>query len=171
MTQIEYVHARELFDSRGNPTVEVEICCAGSRCGRAIVPSGASTGKFEAVELRDQDADRFDGLGVSQAVENVRREIAAALIGQDASNQSGIDAILCELDGTENKSRLGANAILGASLATPTPPRSPRGRLQSSDLLKSGLTISVLALQKNRSRPSGRIFWPGPCLFLCRWSI
>ncbi|HCO27564.1 MAG: phosphopyruvate hydratase [Gimesia sp.] len=118
MTQIEYVHARELFDSRGNPTVEVEICCAGSRCGRAIVPSGASTGKFEAVELRDQDADRFDGLGVSQAVENVRREIAAALIGQDASNQSGIDAILRELDGTENKSRLGANAILGASLAT-----------------------------------------------------
>ncbi|MCA9003983.1 MAG: phosphopyruvate hydratase [Planctomycetaceae bacterium] len=118
MTQIEYVHAREIYDSRGNPTVEVEVCCAGSRCGRAIVPSGASTGKFEAVELRDQDENRFDGLGVTQAVENVRREIAAALIGQDASNQSGIDAILCELDGTENKSRLGANAILGASLAT-----------------------------------------------------
>ncbi|HAH44404.1 phosphopyruvate hydratase [Gimesia sp.] len=118
MTQIEYVHAREVFDSRGNPTVEVEICCAGSRCGRAIVPSGASTGKFEAVELRDKEAARFDGLGVTQAVENVRREIAAALIGQDASDQKGIDAILCELDGTENKSRLGANAILGASLAT-----------------------------------------------------
>ncbi|WP_299463144.1 phosphopyruvate hydratase [uncultured Gimesia sp.] len=117
MTQIEYVHAREVFDSRGNPTVEVEICCANSRPGRAIVPSGASTGKFEAVELRDQDSSRFDGLGVTQAVENVRGEIAAALIGQDASDQRAIDAKLCELDGTENKSRLGANAILGASLA------------------------------------------------------
>lgn len=118
MTQIEYVQAREVFDSRGNPTVEVEICCANSRPGRAIVPSGASTGKFEAVELRDQDSDRFDGLGVTQAVENVRREIADLLIGQDAADQRAIDAKLCELDGTENKSRLGANAILGASLAT-----------------------------------------------------
>lgn len=117
MTQIEYVQAREVFDSRGNPTVEVEICCANSRPGRAIVPSGASTGKFEAVELRDQDADRFDGLGVTRAVENVRREIADLLIGQDAADQRAIDTKLCELDGTENKSRLGANAILGASLA------------------------------------------------------
>ncbi len=117
MTQIEYVQAREVFDSRGNPTVEVEICCANSRPGRAIVPSGASTGKFEAVELRDQDPDRFDGLGVTQAVENVRREISDALIGQDAADQRAIDACLRELDGTENKSRLGANAILGASLA------------------------------------------------------
>ena len=118
MTQIEYVQAREVYDSRGNPTVEVEICCANSRPGRAIVPSGASTGKFEAVELRDQDAERFDGLGVTQAVENVRREIADLLIGQDAADQSAIDSQLCALDGTENKSRLGANAILGASLAT-----------------------------------------------------
>ncbi|QDV51405.1 phosphopyruvate hydratase [Gimesia fumaroli] len=118
MTQIEYVQAREVYDSRGNPTVEVEICCANSRPGRAIVPSGASTGKFEAVELRDQDAARFDGLGVTQAVENVRREIADLLIGQDACDQRAIDSQLCELDGTENKSRLGANAILGASLAT-----------------------------------------------------
>ena len=118
MTQIEFVHAREVFDSRGNPTVEVEICCANSRPGRAMVPSGASTGKFEAVELRDQDAERFDGLGVTRAVEHVRSEIADALIGQDASDQKAIDKKLCELDGTENKSRLGANAILGASLAT-----------------------------------------------------
>ncbi|MCH9652778.1 MAG: phosphopyruvate hydratase [Planctomycetes bacterium] len=117
MTQIEFVHAREVFDSRGNPTVEVEICCANSRPGRAMVPSGASTGKFEAVELRDQDSERFDGLGVTQAVENVRGEIAEALIGQDASDQQSIDKKLCELDGTENKSRLGANAILGTSLA------------------------------------------------------
>ncbi|QDT43250.1 Enolase [Gimesia alba] len=118
MTQIEYVQAREVYDSRGNPTVEVEICCANSRPGRAIVPSGASTGKFEAVELRDQDSERFDGLGVTQAVENVRREIADLLIGQDAADQRTIDSQLCALDGTENKSRLGANAILGASLAT-----------------------------------------------------
>lgn len=118
MTQIEYVQAREVYDSRGNPTVEVEICCANSRPGRAIVPSGASTGKFEAVELRDQDSARFDGLGVTQAVENVRGEIADLLIGQDASDQRSIDSQLCKLDGTENKSRLGANAILGASLAT-----------------------------------------------------
>ncbi len=117
MTQIEYVQAREVFDSRGNPTVEVEICCANSRPGRAIVPSGASTGKFEAVELRDRDSERFDGMGVTQAVENVRGVIADALIGQDASDQRAIDSRLCELDGTENKSRLGANAILGASLA------------------------------------------------------
>lgn len=117
MTQIEFVHAREVYDSRGNPTVEVEICCANSRPGRAMVPSGASTGKFEAVELRDQDSERFDGLGVTQAVENVRSEIADVLIGQDATDQKTIDSKLCELDGTENKSRLGANAILGASLA------------------------------------------------------
>jgi len=117
MSQIEYVHAREVFDSRGNPTVEVEVCCANSRAGRAMVPSGASTGKFEAVELRDQDSARFDGLGVTQAVENVRGEIADLLIGQDALDQQSIDSKLCELDGTENKSRLGANAILGASLA------------------------------------------------------
>lgn len=117
MTQIEYVQAREVFDSRGNPTVEVEICCANCRPGRAIVPSGASTGKFEAVELRDEDPARFDGLGVTRAVENVRREIADALIGQDAADQRAIDDRLRELDGTENKSRLGANAILGASLA------------------------------------------------------
>ena len=91
MTQIEYVQAREVFDSRGNPTVEVEICCANCRPGRAIVPSGASTGKFEAVELRDEDPERFDGLGVTRAVENVRRDIADALIGQDAADQRAID--------------------------------------------------------------------------------
>lgn len=116
-TTIERIHAREVFDSRGRPTVEVEVTCAGSRPGRAIVPSGASTGRFEALELRDGDAARLSGLGVRTAVENVRTEIASALVGRDADDQTGLDAALIELDGTENKSRLGANAILGTSLA------------------------------------------------------
>jgi len=116
-TKIERIHAREVFDSRGRPTVEVEVTCAGSRPGRAIVPSGASTGRFEALELRDGDPVRLSGLGVRTAVENVRTEIAAALVGADADDQAAIDAALIDLDGTENKSRLGANAILGTSLA------------------------------------------------------
>jgi enolase len=118
-TRIESVLAREVFDSRGNPTVEVEICCEGSRVpGRAIVPSGASTGKLEARELRDRDPNRLDGTGVLHAVENVNGPIAAALRGQDADDQERLDAVLCQLDDTADKSRLGANAILGASLAS-----------------------------------------------------
>lgn len=116
-TRIETVHAREVFDSRGRPTVEVEITCEGYLPGRAIVPSGASTGVFEALELRDGDADRLQGLGVRKAVENVNTEIRSALVGQNATDQQTIDRLLIELDGTPNKSRLGANAILGASLA------------------------------------------------------
>ena len=116
-TRIQNVHAREVFDSRGRPTVEVEIACEGYRAGRAIVPSGASTGVFEALELRDGDANRLQGLGVRRAVENVNSEIRSALVGQDATDQQTIDQLLIELDGTPNKSRLGANAILGASLA------------------------------------------------------
>jgi enolase len=119
MARIESVHAREVFDSRGKPTVEVEISCEQSRLpGRAIVPSGASTGKFEARELRDADSHRLDGTGVLRAVENVNGSIAAALRAQDADDQQRIDTILCDLDGTPDKSRLGANAVLGASLAT-----------------------------------------------------
>jgi len=117
-TTIERIHAREVFDSRGRPTVEVEVTCASAPPGRAIVPSGASTGRFEALELRDGDASRLSGLGVQKAVDHVRIEIAAALLGQDADDQVAIDAALIELDGTENKSRLGANAILGVSLAS-----------------------------------------------------
>lgn len=117
-TTIERIHAREVFDSRGRPTVEVEVTCAGARPGRAIVPSGASTGRFEALELRDGDASRLSGLGVRKAVDHVRIDIAAALLGRDADDQAAIDAALIELDGTENKSRLGANAILGVSLAS-----------------------------------------------------
>jgi enolase len=119
MPRIDTIHAREVFDSRGKPTVEVEIGCDGSRRpARAIVPSGASTGTLEAHELRDGDAQRLDGSGVLRAVENVNGPIAATLRGRDADDQEGIDAILCQLDGTPDKSRLGANAVLGASLAT-----------------------------------------------------
>lgn len=116
-TIIERVHAREVFDSRGRPTVEVEVACVGGRAGRAIVPSGASTGRFEALELRDGDPQRLNGLGVRTAVNNVVTEIAAAMRGRDAADQVAIDRMLIELDGTANKSRLGANAVLGTSLA------------------------------------------------------
>jgi enolase len=117
MSKISHVAAREVLDSRGNPTVEVDVTLASGATGRAIVPSGASTGAHEATELRD-GGTRFKGKGVLNAVANVNGEIATALVGSDASNQSAIDNALCELDGTPNKSRLGANAILGASLAT-----------------------------------------------------
>jgi enolase len=117
MSKISHVAAREVLDSRGNPTVEVDVTLSSGATGRAIVPSGASTGAHEATELRD-GGTRFKGKGVLTAVANVNGEIATALVGIDASNQSAIDNTLCELDGTPNKSRLGANAILGASLAT-----------------------------------------------------
>ena len=116
-TLIEVVDAREILDSRGNPTVEVDVVLADGAVGRAAVPSGASTGAHEAVELRDGDQSRFGGKGVLRAVANVIETIAPALYGLDASDQAGIDALLCELDGTPNKATLGANAILGASLA------------------------------------------------------
>jgi len=115
--KVARIVAREILDSRGNPTVEVEAALAGGASGRAAVPSGASTGKREAVELRDGDPRRYLGKGVRKAVENVNGEITRALLGRDASAQAEIDATLIALDGTENKSRLGANAILGASLA------------------------------------------------------
>lgn len=111
------VYAREILDSRGNPTVEVEVYLEEGFMGRAGVPSGASTGAFEAVELRDEDQERYLGKGVLKAVDNINMEIAPELIGLDSEDQIGIDAILCELDGTENKARLGANSILGVSLA------------------------------------------------------
>jgi len=116
MSQIESVHARQILDSRGNPTVEVEVQLRSGAHGRAAVPSGASTGEFEATELRD-GGDAYLGKGVTKAVGNVNGEIAEAIAGHDASDQKGLDGKLIELDGTENKSRLGANAILGVSLA------------------------------------------------------
>jgi enolase 1/2/3 len=116
-TAIDLVDAREILDSRGNPTVEVDVVLADGSVGRAAVPSGASTGANEAVELRDGDKARFGGKGVLRAVENVRETIGPALIGSDAADQPAIDAALLELDGTPNKGKLGANAILGVSLA------------------------------------------------------
>ncbi|MDA0373603.1 MAG: phosphopyruvate hydratase [Planctomycetota bacterium] len=117
MSTIVHVHGREVLDSRGNPTVEVEIGLESGAFGRVIVPSGASTGVHEAVELRDGD-ERYLGKGVRKAVDNVNTRIEEALLGEEADDQVEIDRILCELDGTENKAELGANAILGASLAT-----------------------------------------------------
>jgi enolase len=117
MPTIENIKAREILDSRGNPTLEVEVELYDGTVGRAAVPSGASTGKHEALELRDRDKTRFNGLGVLQAVTNVNENIAAALIGMSAADQTEIDHTLIELDGTPDKSKLGANAILGASLA------------------------------------------------------
>jgi len=114
---IRSVRALQILDSRGNPTVEVEIALESGALGRAAVPSGASTGRFEAVELRDGDKNVFGGKGVLQAVEHVRGEIASALAGRDPGDQRAVDELLIELDGTDNKSRLGANAILGCSLA------------------------------------------------------
>src|SRR5919202_819933 len=116
MSQIETIHARQILDSRGNPTVEVEVQLRSGAHGRAAVPSGASTGEFEATELRDGDA-AWGGKGVTKAVANVNGEIAEAVSGADVLDQSGVDRRLIELDGTPNKSRLGANALLGVSLA------------------------------------------------------
>ena len=118
MTHIIEVHGREIIDSRGNPTVEVEVELSGGAFGRAAVPSGASTGEHEAIELRDGDDDRYLGKGVSKAVENINVKIAEALVGMDATDQTSIDGTMLALDGTSNKSELGANAILGASMAT-----------------------------------------------------
>ena len=117
MTAIQNIQAREILDSRGNPTLEAEVTLADGSFGRAMVPSGASTGTKEAVELRDGDKTRYLGKGVQKAVENVNDTIADALKGMDAADQKGVDARLIDLDGTENKGRLGANAVLGVSMA------------------------------------------------------
>jgi enolase len=118
MSAIAYVRARQILDSRGNPTVETDVTLADGSLGRAAVPSGASTGAHEAVELRDGDQRRWGGKGVGKAVANVNGEIAQAVVGRDAADQRGLDEALIGLDGTANKGRLGANAILGVSLAT-----------------------------------------------------
>jgi enolase len=118
MTAIVEVVAREILDSRGNPTVEADVLVESGAMGRAAVPSGASTGSREAIELRDGDAQRFFGKGVQKAVDHVNTEICEAILGLDVSEQSHIDRVLVELDGTDNKSRLGANAILAVSMAT-----------------------------------------------------
>ena len=116
-TTISDIYAREILDSRGNPTIEVDVELESGIKGRAAVPSGASTGEHEAVELRDGDKKRYGGKGVLTAVENVNETIAEHVTGFDARDQEGIDKLMIELDGTPNKSRLGANALLGVSLA------------------------------------------------------
>ena len=118
MSRITQVHGREIIDSRGNPTVEAEVTLASGTMGRAAVPSGASTGSREAVELRDGDRKRYLGKGVTKAVDNVNGALRAAVIGREAEDQAGLDARMIELDGTDNKGRLGANALLAVSLAT-----------------------------------------------------
>src|SRR3984957_1558372 len=117
MTAIVDIIGREILDSRGNPTVEVDVILEDGTVGRAAVPSGASTGEHEAVELRDGDKKKWVGKGVSKAVENVNSKIAPELIGLDPRDQEAIDQLMIELDGTENKGKLGANAILGVSMA------------------------------------------------------
>jgi enolase len=118
MTEIIEVQAREILDSRGNPTVEVDVALAGGERGRAAVPSGASTGTHEALELRDGEAGRYLGKGVRKAVQNIETLIQPAVLGLDACDQRGLDQVMLGLDGTENKSKLGANALLAVSLAT-----------------------------------------------------
>src|SRR5215204_1071741 len=117
MTAIISIHGREILDSRGNPTVEVDVLLEDGSFGRAAVPSGASTGAHEAVELRDGDKGRYLGRGTSKAIENVNATIAKALAGRNVFDQAAIDKTMRELDGTPNKAKLGANAILGVSLA------------------------------------------------------
>ncbi|MEM9791018.1 MAG: phosphopyruvate hydratase, partial [Planctomycetota bacterium] len=114
---LEIIHGRQVLDSRGNPTVEVEVHLTDGSSGRAAVPSGASTGENEAVELRDGDKDYYLGKSVEQAVQNVNETLAPELVGLDARDQEGIDAALLAIDGTENKGKIGANAILGVSMA------------------------------------------------------
>jgi enolase len=117
MSEISEIRAREILDSRGNPTVEVEVLLESGALGRAAVPSGASTGTREALELRDGDKGRYLGKGVSKAVENVNETVAPEVEGMEATDQALLDQVLCELDGTPEKKKLGANALLGVSLA------------------------------------------------------
>ena len=127
MTAITHIHAREIIDSRGNPTVEVDVALEDGAFGRAAVPSGASTGSMEALELRDGDKKRYGGKGVRKAIAHVNNEISDALTGMDAEDQRNIDSALITLDGTQNKSRLGANAMLGVSLAVAKAAADSRG--------------------------------------------
>ncbi|NPV09700.1 MAG: hypothetical protein HPY83_17290 [Anaerolineae bacterium] len=157
-TEISQVVAREILDSRGNPTVEVEVYLADGAAGRAAVPSGASTGVHEALELRDGDIGRYGGKGVLRAVEHVNGEISDTVVGLDALNQAGIDQAMLDLDGTPNKSRLGANAILGVSLAV------ARAAAQSAGLPLYRYLGGVGARSSRQSAPglrSGLCFWSG----------
>ena len=166
MIEIVDVLGREIMDSRGNPTVEVEVYVddgINTYCGRAAVPSGASTGIFEACELRDGDKARYMGKGVTKAVEAVNTEIADCLIGLNVIDQREIDKALCELDGTDNKTRLGANAILGASLACA---RAASEALGAAPLQLS-IRISIQRLYNARSHDE-HPEWRRSCHQQCR---
>jgi len=142
--RIEQTHAFEIFDSRGNPTVQADVVLAGRYRGRGLVPSGASTGSHEALELRDGDASRFRGRGVARAVHHVNHEIAAKIRGMDAGDQAEVDRVLIELDGTPNKSRLGANAILAVSMAVADAAANARGKLLCQSLTEDQGTLLPL---------------------------
>ena len=150
MSEILDIYGREVLDSRGNPTVEVEVVLDDGSFGRAIVPSGASTGAFEAVELRDGDDKRYRGKGVVNAVEHVNEEIAEALVGFSAVDQRGIDAALIDLDGTDNKGNLGANALLGRRRSC------CRGVLSTAALLVSGRSQRSYAARSHDEHPERR---------------
>src|SRR6056297_3921579 len=147
MSNISHVHAREILDSRGNPTIEVEVSVGYGITGRAGVPSGASTGEAEAVELRDGDDDRYLGKGVTNAVANVNARLAPELVGLDVTRQRDLDALMIALDGTDNKAELGANAILGVSMAA----------------AKAGALVSELPLYQYLGGPNAHLL-PVPCM-------
>ena len=152
MIHITKIHGREILDSRGNPTVEVEVHLSDGSIGRASVPSGASTGIYEACELRDGDPGRYLGKGVRNAVHNINTEIAEALMGANTLDQAAIDRTLIELDGTPNKSRLGANAILGVSLACAKAAAASLGL--SLYRYIGGINAKVLPVPMCSARPS-----------------
>ncbi len=144
MSAIKAVTAREILDSRGNPTVEVDVVLASGAVGRAAVPSGASTGLHEAVELRDREARRYAGLGVRTAVEHIREAIAPAVTGRDGLDQEGVDRLMLALDGTANKGRLGANAILGVSLAVARADATEQGLPLFQTIARGASTATTL---------------------------
>src|SRR6056297_927457 len=147
MSNISHVHAREILDSRGNPTIEVEVSVGYGITGRAGVPSGASTGEAEAVELRDGDQGRYLGKGVTRAVANVNDRIGPELLGMDVTRQRDLDALMIAMDGTDNKGELGANAILGVSMAA----------------AKAGAIVSELPLYQYLGGPNAHLL-PVPCM-------
>src|SRR6266480_1626306 len=156
-TLIEEVAAREVLDSRGNPTVEVEVYLDGGAVGSAIVPSGASTGAHEAVELRDGDPSRYGGKGVLQAVRNVNQTIRPELIGSDAVDQVSVDHMLIDLDGTPNKAKLGANALLGVSMAVAHAAADAVGYAPSLASNEAAIELVLEAIQRAGYAPGEQI--------------
>ena len=149
MAKVQNIQAREIFDSRGSPTIETSVTLDDGSIGRSSVPSGASTGTYEAIELRDNDKNRFDGKGVRRAVDNVNTLISKTIIGMDSLNQSGIDRAMIELDGTSNKGKLGANSILSVSQAV-VKASAKSQKMPPSSCLRQFSRVE----KKNNARPS-----------------